>query len=134
MNPFQIFRLFKKYIKYKQSKKNNSTNTNLHKWFYNNELENFQKSLPVQIGFVMLVILFFDTTYLLNSEDSNTSFIVAPMFDMLPKIPFIQNLVMIIIAIFYIYSLAVPLFIIDAVYELFYYFYLKISELLFKRY
>lgn len=133
MNPFQIFRLFKKYIKYKQSKKNNSTNTNLHKWFYNNELENFQKSLPVQIGFVMLVILFFDTTYLLNSEDSNTSFIVAPMFDMLPEIPFIQNLVMIIIAIFYIYSLVVPLFIIAAVYELFYYFYLKISELLFKQ-
>ena len=133
MNPFQIFRLFKKYIKYKQSKKNNSTNTNLHKWFYNNELENFQKSLPVQIGFVMLVILFFDTTYLFNSEDSNTSFIVAPMFDMLPEIPFIQNLVMIIIAIFYIYSLVVPLFIIAAVYELFYYFYLKISELLFKQ-
>ena len=133
MNPFQIFRLFKNYIKYKQSKKNNSTNTNLHKWFYNNELENFQKSLPVQIGFVMLVILFFDTTYLFNSEDSNTSFIVAPMFDMLPEIPFIQNLVMIIIAIFYIYSLVVPLFIIAAVYELFYYFYLKISELLFKQ-
>lgn len=101
--------------------------------FYNNELENFQKSLPVQIGFVMLVILFFDTTYLFNSEDSNTSFIVAPMFDMLPEIPFIQNLVMIIILIFYIYSLVVPLFIIAAVYELFYYFYLKISELLFKQ-
>tara|TARA_B110000285_G_scaffold219828_1_gene270844 strand:+ start:274 stop:675 length:402 start_codon:yes stop_codon:yes gene_type:complete len=133
MNPFQIFRLFKKYIKYKQSKKNNSANTKLHKGFYNNELENFQKSLPVQIGFVMLVILFFDTTYLFNSEDSNTSFIVAPMFDMLPEIPFIQNLVMIIILIFYIYSLVVPLFIIAAVYELFYYFYLKISELLFKQ-